>query len=150
MTLEEKIRGCIERHPDWDTKRISNSTGGSKADVEAVRRGESIAPRSESPFAPPPPGPSLPQAPPPRVKAIPLAGVHLLSKKPVDQMKGRLYSLERGMGYPVSELARAWCVSEDTLKTHANKHRALAYVEATPGEYVPVIVHPETPRGDLS
>ena len=58
MTLEEKIRGCIERHPDWDTKRISNSTGGSKADVEAVRRGESIAPRSESPFAPPVPGPA--------------------------------------------------------------------------------------------
>ena len=147
MTLEEKIRGCIERHPDWDTKRISNATGGMKAEVEAVRRGEGLPPRHESPFAPLPPAAAL-SVHPPKVKAIPLAGVHLLSKKPVDLMKGRLYGLERGMGYPVPDLARAWGVSEETLKTHAKNHKALAYVEATPGEYVPIVVHPETPKGD--
>jgi hypothetical protein len=84
------------------------------------------------------------------VKAIPLSGVHLLSRKPMDAMKGRLYGLDRGMGYPVDDLARAWGVSAETLRNHAKNHNALAYVEATPGEYVPVVVHPETPRGDLS
>jgi len=147
MTLEERIKGCIARHPDWTDKRICNATGARHADVGAMRRGEAVPPRAEPAFAPPPPAASL-SIHPPKVKAIPLSGVHLLSKKPVDLMKGRLYGLERGMGYPVADLARAWGVSEETLKYHAKNHKALAYVEATPGEYVPIVVHPETPKGD--
>ena len=147
MTLEERIKACVDRHPEWDDTRVAKSAGARRDDVAAVRRGEGLPPRHESPFAPLPPAAAL-SVHPPKVKAIPLAGVHLLSKKPVDLMKGRLYGLERGMGYPVPDLARAWGVSEETLKTHAKNHRALAYVEATPGEYVPVIVHPETPKGD--
>jgi hypothetical protein len=159
MDLAEKIKRCLERHPDWTDKRICNATGARHADVGAMRRGEGLPSRE----------PVVPlrisdeqseeirekvqtwkamHPPTPKVKAIPLSGVHLLSKKPVDLMKGRLYGLERGMGYPVADLARAWGVSEETLKYHAKNHKALAYVEATPGEYVPIVVHPETPKGD--
>jgi len=148
MELTARIKKCLQRHPEWENRRVAKSTGATFGEIEAVRRGTSPAPpRAEPAFAPPPPAASL-SIHPPKVKAIPLSCVHLLSKKPVDLMKGRLYGLERGMGYPAADLARAWGVSEETLKYHAKNHKALAYVEATPGEYVPIVVHPETPKGD--
>lgn len=42
MDLEEKIKNCLERHPDWDDKRIAKSTGARRDDVAAVRRGEGL------------------------------------------------------------------------------------------------------------
>jgi hypothetical protein len=142
MDLREKIERAIAKHPEWDNRKVAKCAGGRVADVQAVREGAEI--KRTAPIIHPP------AAPPAKVKAIPLASIHLLSKKPLDMMKGRLYGLERGMGYPVQDLARAWGVSEETLKNHAKNHHALAYCEPSPGEYVPIIVHPDTPRGDLS
>jgi predicted transcriptional regulator len=63
-------------------------------------------------------------------------------------MKARLYGLRKGMGYKVESLAKEWGISADTIRKHAKDHHALVYVEATPGEYVACVVHPETPKGE--
>ena len=39
MTTEEKIQRALEKHPDWNTRRIACSTGGTYAEVEAARGG---------------------------------------------------------------------------------------------------------------
>lgn len=50
MTLEEKIRAAIERHPDWDDRRIASATrGATMAAVKIVREGGSVP---EPPNAP--------------------------------------------------------------------------------------------------
>ena len=50
MPIEEKIKRCLERHPEWTSKRISNSTGGIVSLVESIRGGGPIEekPRAET------------------------------------------------------------------------------------------------------
>lgn len=142
--LQERIAACLVRHPDWDDKRVCNSIVGSRiADVKAVRSGVPL------PLAPPPLAPAVAQPPPDAVPSgdFSLAGIFLLSRKPLDVMKGRLHSLRQGVGYKLETLCRAWGCSEDNVREHAKKHGALRYVEASPGEYVAVVVHPETKQG---
>lgn len=138
MPIEEKVKRCLERHPEWNTKRISNSTGATVPMVESIRGG---GPIGKSPSA-------EAQTPLPPSGGFSLRGVRLLSKKPADCMKARLYGLRRGMGYRIDALSKDWGMSTDTIRKHAKDHNALVYVEATPGEYVACIVHPETPKGD--
>jgi hypothetical protein len=138
MPVEEKIKRCLERHPEWTTKRIANSSGTIQAAVESIRGGGPIGadPASASATPLPPSG------------GFSLRGVRLLSKKPADCMKARLYGLHRGMGYRIADLSSKWGISEDTIRTHAKRFGSLVFVEATPGEYVACVVHPETPKGD--
>jgi hypothetical protein len=43
MTIEDRIKGCVERHPDWDDARVSNAIAGSSvAAVRLVRAGETV------------------------------------------------------------------------------------------------------------
>lgn len=42
MTTEEKVKNCLNRHPDWDIKRVTNATRSTQADVKAVQLGQSI------------------------------------------------------------------------------------------------------------
>ena len=42
MPLEEKIRRCIERHPDWTDGRIAVNVTCKVADVKAVKMGVSL------------------------------------------------------------------------------------------------------------
>lgn len=42
LDVNEKIRRCIAKHPDWTWKRIACATGGRKASVEAILRGEPV------------------------------------------------------------------------------------------------------------
>lgn len=78
------------------------------------------------------------------VATFSLRNISLLSKKPTDTLKGRFYQLRKGIGYKAEDLAAAWHISEDTLMRRATDHHAKAYVEPTPGEFVCVIVHPDT------
>ena len=80
------------------------------------------------------------------VATFSLRNLTLLSKKPADNMKGKFYSLKKGIGYKAEDLARAWHVTEETLLRRATDHHAKAFIEATPGEFVCVIVHPETKK----
>jgi hypothetical protein len=132
-SVEDRVRACSQKHPDWTEKRIAKAIGSPIGLVRAVRGGGK---------------PGLPaSASDQPVGSFLLRGVHLLSKKPLDVMKGRFYALQKGVGYRIDSLAKSWECSEDTIRDHGKKHGALRYVEATPGEYVPVIVHPETKQG---
>jgi hypothetical protein len=80
----------------------------------------------------------------PEVKTISLRGVAVLSRRPTDTLKARLFGLRKGVGYRVEDLAAEWHIGPETLRKRCKEHRALGYVEASPGEYVAVVVHPET------
>lgn len=80
------------------------------------------------------------------VATFSLRNVALLSKKPQDTLKGRFYGLKKNVGYKSEDLARAWHISEETLLRRAQDYHAKAYCEPTPGEFVCVIVHPETAK----
>jgi hypothetical protein len=53
MNIEEKIKSCISRHPEWDDRRVSrNAHGSTLAMVAAVRAGQPIEePPSDMPCA---------------------------------------------------------------------------------------------------
>jgi hypothetical protein len=147
---EDRIKACITRHPDWTDRQVSKSLGLRLLEVEAdrqLRRGGAVLPgetiypghpKAEAAQA----GPAAPSG------GFSLRGIRLLSKKPADCMKARLYALRRGMGYKIESLSKEWGISADTIRKHAKDHNALVYVEATPGEYVACVVHPETPKGE--
>jgi hypothetical protein len=46
MDAAEKIKRCLDRHPDWDLRRVSSATGFPYAAIEAARKG---APAPEAP-----------------------------------------------------------------------------------------------------
>lgn len=71
---------------------------------------------------------------------------NVFKERPQDQSKRRFYSLEEGKGYPIDELAKDWGVGIDTIKKHARRWDALRYVEVTPGDYVPCVLHPNTAK----
>jgi hypothetical protein len=144
LTADERLRRSFANNPDWTDLRRSKSLALSVYVVKAFRETGAVpVSATEPPQAPTDPAPTVSGAAPPRADFT-LAGVHLLSRKPLDVMKGRLYGLQKGVGYRVETLCHAFGCSADGLREHAKKHNALRYVEATPGEYVAVIVHPET------
>jgi hypothetical protein len=145
MTTEDRIRRCFRRNLDWDDSRRAASLGIPVRIIRAFRETGAV-PATELPEAQTSPAPSGDQAAALRAD-FSLSGVHLLSRKPLDVMKGRFHALQKGVGYKVETLCRAWGCSEDSIREHGKKHGALRYVEATPGEYVAVIVHPETKQG---
>lgn len=56
MMLEDRVRACLARHPEWTAQRIANSTGARQAAVEAVRAGLPIVAQGDPPvLAPVPP-----------------------------------------------------------------------------------------------
>jgi len=147
-SIEERIKSCIERHPDWPNRKIRNSLGVRDAEIDAARGGGPMSTGAAGPSSLPLKTPELAPGPIPPGGGFSLRGIRLLSKKPTDFMKARIYSLRRGMGYKIEDLSKQWGVSTETLRKHAKDHKALVYVEATPGEYVACIVHPETPKGE--
>jgi len=75
---------------------------------------------------------------------ISLKGVRMLDKKPADSVKRLIYTLKRGMGYPLDMLSEKWGISPDTIRSHARRFEALKYVETAPGQWVPCVLHPDT------
>jgi len=51
ISLEEKIRGCIERHPDWDNVRMAKSIGTRIGNIVAFREGKPLTVRVDIPIA---------------------------------------------------------------------------------------------------
>lgn len=145
LTAEVRLRRSFERNPGWDDRRRAKSLALAIGVVQGFRAdlgGEAPA----APGKPDEPAPTANGAALPRAD-FSLRGVSLLSKKPLDVMKGRFFALQRGVGYRIETLSHSWGCSEDTIRDHGKKHGALRYVEATPGEYIAVIVHPETKQG---
>jgi len=97
--------------------------------------------------ASPTPSPQ-PSRAPGDVSSIPgginLKGVRMLDKKPADSVKRLIYTLKRGMGYPLDALSHKWGISEETIRSHARRFEAIKYVETAPGQWTPCVMHPDT------
>jgi hypothetical protein len=74
-----------------------------------------------------------------------LAGLRTAIQKPQgNETKARLYRLKKDTAFPVKALSEAWGISEDTIKKHAKQYDAFRYVEISPGEWTPCVIHPDT------
>jgi hypothetical protein len=82
-----------------------------------------------------------------KVKTIPLGGnVRVSDRKPQDAVKAKIYTLRKGQGHPVDELAQEWCVGSETIRNHARNLGCLKYVEESPGQWVLCVLHPDTAK----
>ena len=75
-----------------------------------------------------------------------LKDVRVSFTKPNEGLKHRLFGLRQGIGFPVTALARDWCVSEENLKKQARRYDALIWVETNPEKatWEFCVAHPDT------
>jgi hypothetical protein len=76
--------------------------------------------------------------------SLSLDGVRVADSKPADSVKRKIYMLRKGRGFPLDALADEWNVSSSTLRSHARRLGAFKYVQTTPGNWVPCVIHPDT------
>lgn len=84
------------------------------------------------------------RAPAKAVCGIALAGMRVSVRKPADSVRGLIYGLKRGYGYPLAALSQQWNISEDTIRSHAKRLECFKYVEQSPGQWTPCVTHPDT------
>ncbi|MFZ4600519.1 MAG: hypothetical protein ACOYNN_17900 [Terrimicrobiaceae bacterium] len=89
----------------------------------------------------------MPEEPGRGLRGISLTNVRLSDKKPSEGLKAKIYGLQKGRGFPMEELAREWCVSAGTLRSHARQYDCMKYVEVATGEWVACVLHPDTAVG---
>ena len=141
MTATEWLQENWDAHPDRESRiEACMAATGVCRDV-AARRHKRIASGRQAPAAAPR---ARADAPTPTAGGFSLRGKELLIMRPQGTIKKRLYSLQRGMGYRVDDLAHEWHVTAETLRKHARDYDALRYIELAPGEYAACVVHPET------
>jgi hypothetical protein len=96
MELSDKIKRCLDKHPEWTNKQVAKSTGARYGEIEAVRRGEPV-PKTGTPEAFPEPAPAA-------------AGVSLSSiRERLDiaaAITRALSNVKRGTLLPEEELCR--------------------------------------------
>ena len=88
--------------------------------------------------------PAKPADAPETTDGLVLHNDNVYCTKPQDRAKGLIFSLPKGRGFPVAELAKQWNMNPETVRKHARKWDALRYVERTPGEIVTCVCHPDT------
>ena len=81
-----------------------------------------------------------------RAVGVPIKAMRVSSRRPADSASTYILRLAKGMGYAPAELAAEWCISEDTVRRHAKDLKCLKFVEVTSGEWVTMILHPETAK----
>ena len=120
MPMEEKIKACLERHPDWPDQRIQNAIRGSTMTaVRAIRAGQ---PLPES-------------GPPPRAAAL----RPLMSLIAVDDIK-RKYDMFGAIMDIIRSLPAGHVISEQDLKQsieHPDPFRFKRTIEAREKELEP-------------
>jgi len=79
------------------------------------------------------------------IQGITLRTARVACQKPVtNDVKRRIYRLEKGKGFPVGVLSEAWNVSEECIIRHAKRLDAFRYVEVGPEQWEQCIIHPDT------
>ena len=135
--LELRIAASIRRNPNRPNWRIGSCIrGGASAHLVAKVR-SSIA------------VPEVPEAPPPSSVAavgVPIRALRVSSRRPADSASTHIQRLPKGVGYSPAQLAAEWCISENTVRRHAKDLKCLKFVEVTSGEWVPMILNPETAK----
>ena len=68
------------------------------------------------------------------------------AKKPVATVRARFYSLKKGFYYRLSDAAREWVLSEESIRKHAQDVDCFRYVETSSELWEPCVMHPETAK----
>lgn len=72
--------------------------------------------------------------------------IELLTSKPQTSAKDRIHKLKRGSAYEAGELATEWGISKGTVKRHAKEIGCFFFLRSKDGEWVEVVVHPDTAK----
>jgi hypothetical protein len=143
-TPEQRIRESIARNgkKDPETIRSTLKKGGPVPlpMIRAILAGTSIPKASDAPAA----NPASDSVK--KVKGISLQNARVSDRRPQDGIKLKIHQLRKGQGYPVDELANEWCVGADTIRNHAKALGSLKYVEASQGQWVQCVLHPDTAK----
>jgi len=108
LTLEQRIRGCLARHPDWTTARITTSTTARMAEVEAIRAGQPMPERAKA--ATPFPTTALDIAGKPSSGAGTVSLDKIRAKfDTIAAIERELAALPRGQLLPESDMAKLTC-----------------------------------------
>lgn len=132
ISLEEKIRRCIERHPDWTDLRISNSVGTSVPNVKAFRTGQPI---DCSP-------PVSPSASPPRVETPGIVSLEKVIQK---------YDIAAAILRELAQLPQGKLLSEQELCQRVagtDRSRFRRTVENNPDRFRPLRIQLKLDEGE--
>jgi hypothetical protein len=148
MTLDDRIADSIRRNPDRKNWEIAkNFKGVSTVDVERVRvamgkgapstsktasRKDSVEEAAESPSF--------------KIAGISLSNRSVLSRRPAESAAKYLRKLANGKAYATSDLAKAWGMSEETIRKHARDLGCLKFVEVEADDWKPMVMNPETAK----
>jgi hypothetical protein len=127
-TVNERIEEAIRKRPNASNREISrNLQGITSLQVQRFRESGEVNLEAETPL----PG-------------ISLSSKMVLSHKPAPTASLLIQRLPKGRGFEPKDLSKQWHLSEETIRSHAKKHGALKYVEVSPGEWIPVVMNPQT------
>jgi hypothetical protein len=68
------------------------------------------------------------------------------AKRPATTVRARFYTLKKGIAYEITDAAREWVMSEETIRRHAMDADCFRYIEKTNEHWVPCILHPDTAK----
>lgn len=127
--LHQKIEASILRYPTRGNAAIAKNHRGANASiVEEVRLSMGLPPASQV------------------EGGVSLAGMRVLSRRPVDSAAKFIKRLPEGRGFDPQDLAKEWGMSEETIRKHARDLGCLKYVEVSEDEWVPLVMNPETSK----
>lgn len=132
QTLEQRIESAILRRPHVANLAIAkNIFGGCRvSDVQRVRdimNGK--LPEPEEPAV---------------LGGIPLGCLRVTAQRPAETAALRIQRLPHGQGFEPKTLAEEWGGSEDNIRKHAKDMKCLKYAEISPGQWVQLVMSPET------
>lgn len=139
LTLQQRISRAILRNPFTPDGRVAKNVGCVVAEVRQVRSelllsGElagsvdvTVKPESSS-----------------MIPGVPLNGKTVTQRRPVDSPAKFIKRLEQDKGFEPRILARAWGVSEESVKRYAKELGCLKYVEVREDEWVAMVLNPVT------
>jgi hypothetical protein len=132
MTTEERIAASIGKNPGAPNHTIAKNLGVRAAEVQAVR--DKMPQHQGDPEES-------------SLSGIALTNKQILSHKPAETASLFIQRLPKGRGFLPAELAKKWHLSEETIKNHAKRLGCLKYLNVGAGNWVQVVINPETAEG---
>lgn len=114
---------------DRHGKRVLHLPGGNEV--------ETTPPDNQAPTA----------SPDPNLRGFTVdAKTRVAARRPAVTIRARLYTLRRGQAFRELDLAKAWGVSTDTVRKHAQDADCFRYVDLGNESWEPCIMHPDTAK----
>ena len=133
----QRILDSITKNPDAPDYRIAKNLNLRVSEVRSVRLSAGVVDTSRVPAAA-----QRPDAP--VAGGIVLGDLRVTAQRPAETAALRIKRLPHGQGFEPRVLAADWGCSEENVRKHAKDLKCLKYAELKPGEWVQLVVNPET------